>query len=57
MNSYFVLQVTEQTRWVNKQDHRQRSLGQIFVKGDNVIIVSCLQSGPLPPAPTTATGD
>jgi len=35
-------EANKQVRWVNKQDHRQRSLGQIFIKGDNVISISCM---------------
>ncbi|MEW5300853.1 MAG: hypothetical protein WDW36_003753 [Sanguina aurantia] len=27
-------------RWVRKQEHRQRQLGQIFIKGDSIVSVS-----------------
>lgn len=39
-----------QHKWVNKQERRQRQLGQILIRGDSVVICSC-QARPLPPPP------
>lgn len=33
----------EKVRWCRKQDHRQRQLHQVFIKGDNVVLVSSAQ--------------
>lgn len=27
-------------KWAYKQDHRQRRLAQIFIKGDNIVMIS-----------------
>ena len=34
----------ERVRWVRKQDHRRRKLRQVFVRGDNVVLVSLVES-------------
>ncbi|KAL6763547.1 hypothetical protein V8C86DRAFT_3012785 [Haematococcus lacustris] len=31
-------------RWARKQERRTRQLGQVFVKGDSIVCVSCAQS-------------
>jgi small nuclear ribonucleoprotein (snRNP)-like protein len=33
----------QQVRWCRKQDRRQRQLAQIFIKGDNVVMVAAAQ--------------
>jgi len=32
-----------QVRWCHRQDHRQRRLPQIFIKGDNIVLISPAQ--------------
>jgi hypothetical protein len=34
------------TRWVRKQEQRQRSLALVLLKGDNVVCVCCAQAAP-----------
>eukprot|EP00955_Chlamydomonas_euryale_P064485 358992-Chlamydomonas_euryale.AAC.2 len=36
----FLIALLVQTKWAFKQEHRQRRLGQIFIKGDSVVTVS-----------------
>ncbi len=35
----------ERVRWVRQQEHRQRQLRQVFVRGDSVVLVSAVQAG------------
>ena len=30
----------ERVRWVRRQEHRQRRLRQVFVRGDSIVLVS-----------------
>lgn len=35
-------------RWVRKQDTRRRKLRQVFLRGDNVVLVTLVQDGGIP---------
>jgi len=34
------------TRWCRKQEHRQRTLNQVLLRGDNVVLISCADAPP-----------
>lgn len=46
--------LVERVRWCRKQEHRRRTLHQVFVKGDNVVLVACAEAPPALAAVTNA---
>lgn len=46
-----VAAVVEKVRWCRRQDVRQRTLHQVFVKGDCVVLVSCAATAASSPPP------
>lgn len=46
----FSFKLFTQVRWSHRQDHRRRHLAQVFIKGDNIVMVSLTVN---PEAPLT----
>jgi small nuclear ribonucleoprotein (snRNP)-like protein len=44
------------TRWCRKQEHRQRTLNQVLLRGDNVVLISCVDAPPAAAAAAAAAG-